>query len=91
MSKRSKEQPQAYKVTHPNGFWAIVAAADEFVAKNSFVEEYHYKDSVFDKLKTDLLAKDYPVKTPFFNDKTTVRYVLNTVRFFPRIISDSND
>ena len=91
MSKKYKEQAHAYKVSHPGGFWAIVAAADEFVAKNLFCQEYHYKDSIFDDLRSEMLAKDYPVKTPFFNDKTTVKYVLNVIKFFPRVISDIND
>lgn len=87
-----KEQVRAYKITNPkDGFWAIIAADSDYSARNMFVKEYYYPNNVIDSLMSQKLDGKESVKTPFFNDKTTIKYVLNTIKYFPRVISDQED
>lgn len=91
MSKSRKEFVKAYKVTSSNGFWAIIAADDDFVAKNTFAQEYHYPDKAMNNMKTEVLAKDVQIYSPFYKDTIAVKYVLNLVKFSPRVLTDSSD
>ena len=92
MSK-TKRKNSAYKFSMPNNKWAIVAADDDYLAKLYFMSEYNITEKEFerDNIRISLLPLTYKCNTPFFERGTTVEYILNVIKFFPRLIADSED
>jgi hypothetical protein len=91
--KLTIDKINCYKFTRPNGEWSIVAANDDFLARELFMKEYHISDKKYtkEKIKIEKIKYSYRVRCPYFQKPVTVGSLVGVVKFFPRVIADFED
>jgi hypothetical protein len=88
-----KVKNKAYRFTTEDQEWVIVAADNKLSAQFYYMKEFGLSEKEYDKanIKITKVSPKERCRVPFFEKGTTIGYVLNVIKFFPRIISDSDD
>jgi len=91
--KTDKVKNKAYKFTTEDQEWVIIAADNKYSAQFYYMKEYNLSEKDYERanIKMTKVSPKEKCKVPFFEKGTTIGYVLNVIKFFPRIISDSED
>jgi hypothetical protein len=98
MSKRSKKvnkkDVKACRFTNKEDkTWAIVLSTDDFSAERCYLEHYNIPEKYMKtgKIQREILSPSRKVKFVFSGANITIGSIINIVKFFPRVILDSED
>ena len=95
MSKKvNKKDVKAFNFTNKEDkTWSIVLATDDFSAERCYLEHYNIPEK---KIKTGIIQREIlsPSKKILFvfsGARVSISSIINIVKFFPRVILDSED
>lgn len=81
-----------FKFVNDGNFWSVIAAKDEYAAKDLFMSEYKRKETCFNNdIKMERVNFSYKIRSPFFPNPISVGILVGVCKFMPRVLSDSYD
>jgi len=95
MSKKvNKKEIKAHRFTNKEkGTWSIVLAKDDFSADLCYQEHYNVSEKYMKtgNIQREILSHSKKIRFVFSGANVTIGSIINTVKFFPRVILDSED